>query len=373
MALLSTAALGLACVFAPTAQAESGFFGQFVDPVDGYFDASEYLERGGFVPLPLIVTEPAVDGGVGLIAAFVGPPKPGSQNQPSRTALGFVATGNDSRILAGLHSGSLFDDRLRYKALLAGGTVNLDFFPDEDGNGLPFRNEATYAQLGAQWRVGDSDFRIGPSASILDNTVTADFGGENGDLAGQLTQDVRLVSLGLTLHYDSRDTLFTPRNGVNAVFEVNAFDENLGSDVEYNAYRAFAAGFYSPDADWTIAGMAEARANTGDAPFFMEPSISLRGVPLNRYQGSRVLSTEVELRRQLHPRWAVVGFVGYGQTDSDGATYVKDDSTVQTYGAGVRYRLARKMGLDLGVDVSQGPEEPAINIQLGHAWAQRMD
>ena len=45
-----------------------GFWDQFVDPDDGRFDASSFLADNayGFLPIPIIITEPAVDGGLGL-------------------------------------------------------------------------------------------------------------------------------------------------------------------------------------------------------------------------------------------------------------------------------------------------------------------
>jgi len=45
---------------------------QFFDQLDGMFDASEYLSENayGFLPVPIIITDPAVDGGLGAIGLF---------------------------------------------------------------------------------------------------------------------------------------------------------------------------------------------------------------------------------------------------------------------------------------------------------------
>ncbi len=45
---------------------------QFFDPVDGRFDASTYLPENafGFLPVPVIITEPAVEGGLGMTGLF---------------------------------------------------------------------------------------------------------------------------------------------------------------------------------------------------------------------------------------------------------------------------------------------------------------
>ena len=52
------------------ALAES-FFDQFLDPKDGKLDASQWLSgRSGFLPIPLIISDPAVGYGAGLAVAF---------------------------------------------------------------------------------------------------------------------------------------------------------------------------------------------------------------------------------------------------------------------------------------------------------------
>src|SRR5204862_3686398 len=44
---------------------------QFRDPQDGAFDASEFvLDRKGFLPVPIVITEPAVGYGAGAALLF---------------------------------------------------------------------------------------------------------------------------------------------------------------------------------------------------------------------------------------------------------------------------------------------------------------
>ena len=42
--------------------------------------------------------------------------------------------------------------------------------------------------------------------------------------------------------------------------------------------------------------------------------------------------------------------------------------TVAAGGVGFRYRLARKMGMQAGVDVARGPEDTAFYLTIGNAW-----
>ena len=57
-------------LFSSTVWAGS-FTDRFIDPEDGMFDTSEWLlTHRGFLPVPIIITEPAVDNGLGIALAF---------------------------------------------------------------------------------------------------------------------------------------------------------------------------------------------------------------------------------------------------------------------------------------------------------------
>ena len=45
---------------------------QFFDPLDGQLDLSDYLSEiaYGFLPVPIVITDPAVDGGLGMMGLF---------------------------------------------------------------------------------------------------------------------------------------------------------------------------------------------------------------------------------------------------------------------------------------------------------------
>ena len=53
--------------------AQAGMLDNFKDPDDGWIDASNYLleKQGSFLPVPIIITEPAVDNGLGLAGIFL--------------------------------------------------------------------------------------------------------------------------------------------------------------------------------------------------------------------------------------------------------------------------------------------------------------
>ena len=113
---------------------------QFKDPEDGQLDLSNWLlDRGsGFLPVPIIITEPAVEGGLGLALAIFHKAKgepvapkndDGMVRLPPSVSFGAGAyTCNDSWLAAGGHFGSWKKDRIRYTGAAGLVSVNLDFY-----------------------------------------------------------------------------------------------------------------------------------------------------------------------------------------------------------------------------------------------------
>jgi hypothetical protein len=52
---------------------QQGFASQFKDPEGGWFDMSQFLlkKATGIMPVPIIITEPTVDNGLGLTGILV--------------------------------------------------------------------------------------------------------------------------------------------------------------------------------------------------------------------------------------------------------------------------------------------------------------
>jgi hypothetical protein len=125
---------------------------------------------------------------------------------------------------------------------------------------------------------------------------------------------------------------------------------------------------YLPFGRATVLGLrADGRFSDGDVPFYARPFVTLRGVPALRYQGQNALVGEAELRHALDDRWSVVGFGGGGKAYG-GPVKFSDAKTVVAGGVGVRYLLARKLGLHVGLDLARGPEETVVYLQVGSAW-----
>jgi hemolysin activation/secretion protein len=119
----------------------------------------------------------------------------------------------------------------------------------------------------------------------------------------------------------------------------------------------------------TLGVRGDVAASFGNVPFYLRPYISLRGAPALRYQGDEIAQIEAELRWQFWKRFSLVGFAGSGVA-WNGFEHVDNSQTIVTGGAGFRYEVAREYGIHMGLDVAFGPNNTAIYVQIGSAWAR---
>src|SRR5262245_34661688 len=105
---------------------------RFRDPEDGQFDVSSFLEKPhGFLPVPIVITEPAVGYGGGLAGMFLRPREQAGEQgwaRPNISAVGAVGTENGTRMAFAGDASRWLDGRVKTLAGLGGGHINLDFY-----------------------------------------------------------------------------------------------------------------------------------------------------------------------------------------------------------------------------------------------------
>ena len=350
---------------------------RFTDPEDGAFDASEYLlDHRGVLPVPILITEPAVGYGGGIAAAWfsesireaAGRVKPGGRLTPPNI-LGLALAGTENGTRFGGLGGrfSLDDDRWRYRGGAAAMKVNLDFYGIGGGDlalAYTLKGWATFHE--AMRRLGTSDHFLGGRFLYMDleSNLRADFSG-TGLTPREFAQ--KAVEFGIRYQFDSRDNIFFTRNGVEAALDVMVSREAFGSDNDFETYRTHVFAYHPFGARFVGALRLDARAAKGDVPFYQLPFIDMRGVPAARYQDENTALAEIEGRYYVTPRWIAVAFLGAGRVWGRRNSF-DDVGSVVAKGAGLRYLIARRLGLAAGIDVARGPEKTAWYIQFGNAW-----
>jgi hypothetical protein len=361
----------------------NSFFSQFVDPKDGNLDMSQWLAgKTGVLPIPILISDPAVGYGGGLGLAFFHDSKDELQEEvgedgmlslpPSVTFLVGAGTENGSWFAAGGHVGSWKKDSIRYTGAAGYADFNLKFYgidPDRqtpDDNGFEFNIEGFLFLQELTFRIKESNFFIGGRYSYFNATTDSDiFGGIPGIPNDGL--DDATGGLGLIINYDSRDNIISPSNGHLDKLHTMFYNEAFGGNYDYTKIKASSYSYW-PILDNVVLGVRLEGDFIGDgAPFYDVPYIDMRGIPALRYQGENVIVTELEARWDITYRWSLVGFGGSGWTAENIGDF-GDESAKFAGGGGFRYLIARRLGLRVGLDIAVGPEDTVVYMGIGSAW-----
>lgn len=352
------------------------------DSLDGWFDFSDYvIEENGFVPVPYIITEPALGSlGLALAPVFIKnrPPYLDSVNghwrrtpiAPDITGGAGVYTVNHTWALAAFRSGTLIKSRIKY--MVGGGyaNVNMSFyktFPKIGEKQLQFNIVADPLFLQATKRIALSHWYAGLNYLFLKTDVRFVGNDSLRMLTKPLESNTVISELGVLIELDNRDNVFTPDKGLK--FHADAICSNsfLGSAYDFWKLNYYMYGYLPLSRQWIGGLRVDGQQTLGTAPFYTLPYINMRGVPAERYQGNATLLTEAELRWDFVRRWSAVFFSGLG-TAFDEWNDLGSANWVVSYGAGFRYLLARKLKLRMGIDLARGPDTWAYYIIFGSNW-----
>jgi len=389
-------------IFLSTASYCQNSQSQFIDMLDGRFDASNYLSENayGFLPVPIIITDPAVEGGLGMMGLFFHETEAEKEKRlaamkkadsgaarhllPPSVSVGAVAaTGNKSWFAGGGHMGFFKQGSIRYLGGAGYGDVNLDFFGSGDTK-LPRSIELNTKASGIfqtlKFKLASSNFFLGASQRYVNAQITPRF---NGDLNNVLPPkfvdavkelfpaNITTSAFGINLEFDNRDNVFSPTQGYQYSLEQLWYRESFGSDIDYELVSFKGLNYWPLSQHWR-AGLrlnSEYADSENILPPFATPSIKLRGIPAMRYQGNFVGVAETELSWLMDSRWSVVGFIGAGRASNSSRTFT-DASTQTTQGLGFRYHIARRYGFDMGIDIARGPDDTIWYITAGSAWGR---
>ncbi len=352
----------------------------FRDSTDGAFDVSEWvLTAHGFIPVPMLITEPALGGfGGALMAVFItrNTPyvdtvngKPVKQRvKPNIYGLGAAYTANGTWLTAGALTGVIKKWRAYYRLVSGYANVNLHFYRTVPALGdqsflFTIKTVPVYGQLIKQ--INRSHWYAGANYLYLQSQI------QRGDPIFYKPEEIssKVSRLSMLVEYDSRDNIFTPNKGLLLNAQGGAAGQSIGSDYDYQSINT-AAFYYVPLSHQFIAGFrAEYQQVWNDVPFYLKPFINLRGIPIARYQGNVTTLAETELRWDFVPRWSGLVFGGSGKAFQEWADF-SDAQWHSSMGVGGRYLIASKLKLRMGVDVARGQEQWAYYIVFGTSWVR---
>ncbi len=345
------------------------------DTLDGKLDFTHFLvDAHGFIPLPYIITEPALGGfGGAIVPLFITPKKvPASSGYvpPDITAGLAMYTVNNSWTFGAGRLGSFPEAGIKYRVSGAYGDINMSFYRDLPGVGekeLPFNMEMIPLSLSISKKVTKQDLYAGVKYLYLRTKLEARFLEDLPDIISSKEMDNHTGTVGFFLDLDKRNTMFTPDRGIRANVEIGLNNDWTGSDFQYGKLSELFNWFFQIKDNWVGGIRFEGNHVFGDAPFYLLPEINLRGIPNARYQGQNTLVLETEHRFDLNLRWSVVGFVGYGKAIEEDESF-GEGKDVFAAGTGFRYLIARVFKMRMGIDIAKGTDSWGWYIVFGHNW-----
>ncbi|WP_179023905.1 BamA/TamA family outer membrane protein [Shewanella sp. Scap07] len=367
----------------------------FTDPLDGQFDMGEYLAENayGFLPVPILLTEPALGIGGGVAGVFLHENEQEKQQRqqqaaqrldgganlmtPAITVVGGAGTDNGTWIGFAGHRHSWLNDSIRYTGLGGYGKANLAIYsdlgglmPPENAIGFDTTTEGFLAVQHLQFRVAKTQLMLGVKQSYSQSSVSSSNALVDLLLQRYLGDATAQSAIGLTAEFDQRDNHFFPKDGYLIDAQYMAYRQSFGSDENYDTAEVNAEYYLPVNQRWTVAFAGSYQGLYSDnqqLPPTVRPYVKLRGAPAYRYQGDEVLTAQAQLMYHINHRWLVSAFYGQGHTKEQ-TNLGSSAQTISAYGSGFRYQIARRYGLHMGIDVARSDEDSAIYFQIGSGF-----
>ena len=355
---------------------------------DGGEAAKKQKKGPSFIPIPIIITEPAVGYGLGAAVGYFHKNKHhedagGEKISPVLTAETTAEAGKRQKVpptISGIaaaytesgtygigfaHSASWKKDRMRYVGAIGYAHVVTTFYFNDEPFDFTLDTGLLYQDL--KFRIKKSDFWVGGKLVYVRPDLVFD---DDLEDIPEVENRTQLNDFGLALQgeYDGRDNKMTPNRGQYVELVGWKHLEVLGGETDYWKIGLVVDSFHEFANKKLVLGLhLDLDTAGGDPPLWGYPYITMRGIPALRYQNESTAVAETELRWNLADRWAALGFIGVAATRGDVPIF-EDESGIVAGGVGGRFLFRPQDSLWVGIDVAKGPEDYVLYIVAGHKW-----
>ena len=352
-------------------------------------EANKKEKKGpSFIPIPIIITEPAVGYGLGAAVGYFHKNKHhkdagGEKTSPVLTAETTAQTGKRQKVpptISGIaaaytesgtyaiglaHSASWKKDRIRYVGAIGYAHVVSTFYFNDTPVEFKLNTGLLYQDM--KFRIKKSNFFVG--GKLLYLTPDLIFDDDLEEIPG-VSDRTELNDFGLALQgeYDGRDNKMTPNRGQYVEFVGWKHFEILSGETDYWTIGLTVDSFHEFANSKLVLGLhLDLDTAGGDPPIWGYPWVTMRGIPALRYQNESTAVVEGELRWNIVGRWAAVGFIGVAATRGDMPVF-QDESGIVAGGLGGRFLFRPQDELWVGLDLAKGPEQYVLYVVAGHKW-----
>ncbi len=194
------------------------------------------------------------------------------------------------------------------------------------------------------------------------------------DVPGLPPTEADLFSLGYNLSYDTRDNVNFPTKGIFAQFENSFIREAFGATQDFNKYKVVFNHFLDlrKNSKSILVSRFYADVASGDVPFQGQNVIGrddLRGYAQGEFRGNQVYALQAELRQNVHKRFGVIGFLGFGLAVEKIAD-IGSAPFLPSAGGGIRYQMIPKEGINIGFDAGVGRNDWSLTFRIGETFGR---
>ncbi|RLE32244.1 MAG: hypothetical protein DRJ61_10030 [Acidobacteria bacterium] len=334
-------------------------------------------DSGDFVVAPIPILNPTLGAGLALGAAYLY--QIDEESYPSVSGIGALYTDNKSKAIAVGQSANFHGNDWKIVGGLGAYDLNLEFYGVGSGAGnndrfLPVNQKGWFAGVKALRRI-KGDWYGGLSYAYVQVNSTFDLSGLLPGLPIELPSDVEfdsaIATLGLAGEYDSRDSQFSATRGALFKASFSTSNENIGSDFDFRTFRVAYNHYWSLKDTLVLAARGSGCAVPGDAPYYALCKFGvfpdLRGYVAGRYRDETMLAFQGEIRWHFSKKFSAIGFAGVGRV-AESASDFNFENLLPSFGAGVRYLLSEKNGLNISIDYAYGKDSDAVYFFVGQAF-----
>ena len=341
---------------------------------EGDLDLSEYMSQAyGLLAVPIVITEPALGYGGGATLLYLHDTLMGQKSStgrripPSISGAVVFRTENGTEGVGGFHIGYWLEDTLRTATYIGKPNVFIDIYAGNKA--VQLNVDGQFFLQSVKKRIGESNWFLGASYMYIKSDLNVDF-----DLK-PIAKEETIASVSLITDYDTRNNILTPTQGMFLSARAQIYDEAVGGDYNFVNYKVTNL-FYNKmnekiNLDFSLVGETVDGEQREIAPY-LYPFISMRGLPLLKYQGGSVVTVQTEFSYNFTPRWEGTLFGGIGKAFSQQVVgsdvAFSDAENIVAGGVGFRYLIAEKFGLKAGIDIATSKDGTSFYIQMGTAW-----
>ncbi len=356
------------------ANGDANWLDTLEETTDVVEDKHESLtDRIVIAPVPMV--NPTLDAGLVGVGMYMHPEddfwndeeRSDNATRQSISGLAAMATTNRSWAAGMFHKGFYANDKYRGSVYLGYGEFNLKFYGIGDDSFLRNHPINYFAKITAFqpkffFQVLDNWY-IGPKYSIFN----WDLGLNLSDLHSKLpdiNRSFTTAGLGLAGEWDTTDHSVYATKGGKFEFSVMDYDDIWGGDFEYGKLESNYNHYFGLTEKLVFAARGDLNLSTGSTPFFDMPFLHMRGFPYARYIDKQSASVQGELKYKISKKWGASLFGGVGWIGSTPDELFRKPM-VPTVGTGIRYLIAEKESMYLGMDVAVGPGSKAVYFRVG--------